>query len=233
MFGADSHARPIVLVHGAWVGEWSWNPVLPLLHATGRPVHAVSLTGHGTRRHQSGPHITLSDHVADVVNVLEVLDLVGVTLVGHSYGGRVISRVWKQSSARIARLLYLDAHAPVAGDSGQSPERTAVALANGGMLPFAGYDPDPAIVGGSQGVAWFMDRVMPQSFATFTEQVEVTLPPDLDKTFVLATKSESSRFTGYADVIRLDLSWSYIDLAGPHWLMYSHPNEIAQIISSR
>ncbi len=43
--------RAIVLVHGAWVGEWSFTPILPLLEASGRPVHLVSLTGHGSRRH--------------------------------------------------------------------------------------------------------------------------------------------------------------------------------------
>ena len=146
----------IVLVHGAWVGEWSWSPLLPLLAASGRSVHAVSLTGHGVRRRELGPHITLEDHVADVVAVVETFDLVDITLVGHSYGGRVINLAYNEIPDRVARMVFLDAHAPLAPDTGQTPQRLAEAQINDGMLPFQGYDPDPAEVGGPEGVAWFM-----------------------------------------------------------------------------
>lgn len=227
MFGPNSNA--IVLVHGAWVGEWSWNPVLPHLRSSGRCVYPVSLTGHGTRRHQSGPHVTLADHVADVINTIEVYDLVDVTLVGHSYGGRVISGVWQGVPDRIRRIIYVDAHAPVGVDAGQSVDRALSAAANGGMLEFTGYDPDPALVGGQSGFFWFMDRVMPQSFATFVDQ-GVRLPDTLDKTFVFATRNEPSRFSGYAELISIDPSWKYVEMAGSHWLMYSHPAELAALI---
>jgi len=223
----------IVLVHGAWVGEWCWAPVLPRLEASLRPVHAVSLTGHGARRHESGPHVTLATHVADVVGLVETHDLVDVTLVGHSYGGRVITAAYPQLAARIARLVYLDAHAPLAPDTGQSAERVAEAEANGGMLPFSGYDPEPAEVGGPDGVAWFLDRVSLQSFATFTTPIGPPLPDDLAKTYVLASGYAPSRFSQYAEAARQHPSWSYSELAGSHWLMFSHPDEVADIILQR
>ena len=50
----------IVLVHGAWTGDWSWSPVLPLLAESGRPVHNVALTGYGSRSHLLTPDITLA-----------------------------------------------------------------------------------------------------------------------------------------------------------------------------
>jgi pimeloyl-ACP methyl ester carboxylesterase len=218
--------RAIVLVHGAWVGEWSWSRVLPLLEASGRPVFAVSLTGHGVRRHESGPHITLDDHVADVSAVLEVHDLYDVTLVGHSYGGRVITAAYERLAERIARLVYLDAHAPLAPDSGQTPERVAIAAANGGMFPFQGYDPDPAVVGGAEGVAWFLERVVPQSFATFMAPLEAQLPAELPKTYVFAT----GYFSGYSAAARDDPAWDYVELDADHWLMFSRPDEVAEII---
>ncbi len=226
----DRRRRAIVLVHGAWVGEWSWEPVLPLLAASGRPVHAVSLTGHGTRRHQAGPHVTLADHVADVAGVIETHDLYDVTLVGHSYGGRVITAAYPQLVDRIARLVYLDAHAPLAPDSGQSPERVAEAAATGGMIGFSEYDPDPAEVGGAEGVAWFMERVVPQSFATFTTPMVGLLPDELAKSYVLATGYEPSRFTQYAAAAAGDRHWDYHELDGSHWLMFSHPRRVADII---
>ncbi|MFP5488760.1 MAG: alpha/beta fold hydrolase, partial [Acidimicrobiia bacterium] len=100
--------RAIVLVHGAWVGEWSWSPVLPLLAASGRPVVNVSLTGHGARSHESGPHVTQADHVDDVVGAITTFDLRRVTLVGHSYGGRVISAASHLVADRLERLVFLD-----------------------------------------------------------------------------------------------------------------------------
>jgi pimeloyl-ACP methyl ester carboxylesterase len=226
----ERRRRAIVLVHGAWVGEWSWSPVLPMLEASGRPVFAVSLTGHGVRRHESGPHVTLDHHVADLVAVFDVHDLLDVTLVGHSYGGRVITAAYDRISDRVARMVYLDAHAPLAPDSGQTPERIAEAAANGGMIRFQGYDPDPAVFGGEQGVAWFLERVVPQSFATFTAPLDGRLPPELPKTYVLATAYSPSRFTGYAAAARDDPAWEYTELETDHWMMICRPDEVAEII---
>ena len=224
--------RAIVLVHGAWTGEWSWTPVLPLLEASGRPVVNVSLTGHGMRSHQSGPHVTQADHVDDVVGAITTLDLERVTLVGHSYGGRVISAASHLVAERLERLVFLDAHAPTAPDSGQTPERIAEAEAHGGMLPFSGYDPDPDEVGGPEGVAWFLERVRPQSFATFTAPMPTSLPAGLRRTYVFATGYEPTRFAGYAAGARDDPSWEYAELDGDHWLMFSHPEDVARIILS-
>jgi pimeloyl-ACP methyl ester carboxylesterase len=222
----------IVLVHGAWVGEWSWSPLLPLLLASGRAVHAVSLQGNGARRRESGPHITLGDHVDDVIGVIEIHDLVDVTLVGHSYGGRVINFVYHRAPERVARLVFLDAHAPLAPDTGQTSERVAEASSSGGMIPFQGYDPDPAEVGGPAGVAWFMERVVPQSYATFSA-LGPPLPDALPKTYVAATGYAPSRFTHYAEVAAASPHWDYVELPGSHWLMFSHPREVAEIILSR
>jgi pimeloyl-ACP methyl ester carboxylesterase len=190
----------------------------------------VSLTGHGVRRRESGPHITLEDHVMDVLGVLETHDLQQVTLVGHSYGGRVITQVWARAAERIARLVYLDAHAPIAPDAGQSPERVALAAANGGMIPFSGYDPDPAVLGGEAAVTWFLARVAPQSFATFTAPFAVPLPEALPKTYVFACDEPSRRFAAYAAAARAHAAWDYRELSGDHWLMFSHPAATAAII---
>ncbi len=220
----------IVLVHGAWVGEWSWTPLLPHLEGHGRSVHAVSLTGHGARSHQSGPHVTRADHVADVVGTILTLDLEKVVLVGHSYGGRVITAVHEQVADRIAHMVYLDAHAPLAPDAGQSPARAAEAAASGGMLAFSGYDPDPAEVGGEEGLRWFLDRVMPQSYATFSEPLGDPLPADVRKTYVFATGYEPTRFSAYAAGASADPTWGYHEIETSHWLMFTHPAEIADLI---
>jgi pimeloyl-ACP methyl ester carboxylesterase len=227
---AELRDRAIVLVHGAWVGEWSWCPILPQLHASGRPVYNVSLTGQGTRRHQHGAHITLDDHVADVVGVFDTFDLTGVTLVGHSYGGRVVTAAVPHVAPRLAAIVYLDAHAPVAPDPGQPAERHDVAAANGGLLPFGGYEHDVELLGNDVARQWFLDRVVMHPFQTFTAPWQHPLPGSVRKTYVFATESPGSRFGTYATAARADPEWAYHELAGAHFLMFSHPDEVAEII---
>jgi pimeloyl-ACP methyl ester carboxylesterase len=220
----------IVLVHGAWVGDWSWAPVLPLLAASGRTVHNVALTGYGSRSHLLSPDITLADHVADVVDLVETFDLVDITLVGHSYGGRVITDAYAPLADRIARLVYLDAHAPIAPDTGQTPERVRAAEEAGGYLPFTEYDPDPAYVGGEAGVAWFLERTRPQAFRTILSPMTGTLPESLPKAYLFCSGYRPSRFTAYAAAAEAAPDWEYHELDADHWVMFSHPRQVADII---
>jgi pimeloyl-ACP methyl ester carboxylesterase len=222
--------RAIVLVHGAWVGDWSWTPLMPVLRESGRPVHDVALTGYGSRSHQLSPDITLADHVDDLVNVVETFDLLEITLVGHSYGGRVITDAYDRISDRIARAVYIDAHAPIAPDTGQTPERIAAAKKAGGYLPFSDYDPDPAVVGGAEGVAWFLERTRPQAFRTILSPMTGTLPRSLSKTYVLCTGYEGSRFRAYGAAAAEADDWEYLELDSDHWPMFSHTAEVAEII---
>ena len=222
--------RAIVLVHGAWVGEWCWDPMLPLLRGSGRRVVAVSLTGHGSRRHEAGPWVTLTTHVDDVVGVLERHDLTGVTLVGHSYGGRVVSQVAARVPDRLRATVFVDAHAPNGPDPGVPPAWVELADSNGGMVPFTGYRLDPDDLGGEDGVAWFVARLAPLSLACFREPWQVDLPPNVRKVYVYATANEPSRFEGYARACRDDPSWTYHEIAGPHFVMISHAEELASIV---
>jgi len=222
------NSSPIVLVHGAWVGEWCWEPVVGLLEAAGRPVHPVSLTGHGARRSESGPHVTLGHHVADVVAVFVEHDLVDATLVGHSYGGRVITKAWPQVATRVGRLIYLDAHAPVGADDplrGSGPYPVDA----DGMIPLTEFVPDENVLGDAV-VAAFDDHVVPQSPRTLDEPFRVELPADLDKTFVFASAEQSEQFRAYAEAARRDATWRYVEIPATHWLMYTHPDEVAAII---
>lgn len=219
--------RAIVLVHGAWVGEWCWAPVLAPLRQSGRPVHAVSLRGHGVRRHESGPDVTLADHVDDVVSLVETFDLSDVTIVAHSYGGRVVTKSLTRLAGRVTGLVYLDAHAPLGDRIDDGPQFVAD---EHGMVPFAAYEPDPNEFGGVAAVDWFRDRTVPQSAATLIEPFAADLPDHLDLTYVHATGDADSRFARYAAAARADPRWRYIELPGSHWLMVSQPRAVASII---
>ena len=106
-----------VIVHGAWSGGHAWRWLRPLLQAAGHEVFTPALTGLGERSHLANAQIDLDTHVLDVVGVLEYEDLLQVVLVGHSYGGVVITGVADRVPERLAQLVYLDAEVPMDGQS--------------------------------------------------------------------------------------------------------------------
>ena len=106
-----------VLVHGGGHGGWCYQKVTRRLQATGHTVYAPTLTGLGERSNLISPKIDLNLHIDDIVNVLHYEDLHDVILVGHSYGGMVITGVADRASDRVGRIVYLDAANPVNGQS--------------------------------------------------------------------------------------------------------------------
>ncbi len=114
----DTQSKPtIVIVHGAWGGAWAFKKVEALLRDKGFQVYRPQLTGQGDRVHLARPDIGLNTHIEDVVNMILYEDLHDIILVGHSYGGMVITGVADRVPDRIKRLVYLDALVPNDGDS--------------------------------------------------------------------------------------------------------------------
>ena len=106
-----------VLVHGAWSGSFGWHLLAPLLRAAGHDVTTPSLTGLGERAHLATPQTNLTTHVTDVVNHFEFEDLRDVVLVGHSYGGMVVTGAVDKIGDRVKHLVYLDAFVPQDGQA--------------------------------------------------------------------------------------------------------------------
>jgi pimeloyl-ACP methyl ester carboxylesterase len=106
-----------VLVHGGGHGGWCYQRVTRLLRSAGHEVHAPTMTGVGERSHLLTGSVDLDMHIRDIVAVVEFEDLHDVILVGHSYGGMVITGVADRVADRIGRLVYLDAANPVNGQS--------------------------------------------------------------------------------------------------------------------
>ena len=98
--------KNIVLVHGAWADGSCWSKVIPLLAAKGLSVTAVQL-----------PLTSLSDDAATVKRAIALEDGPAV-LVGHSYGGAVITEAGVDP--KVAGLVYIAAFAPDAGESAGS-----------------------------------------------------------------------------------------------------------------
>lgn len=106
-----------VLVHGAWHGAWCWRRVARLLAHQGHEVFTPTLTGLGERSHLLAHGIDLDTHILDVANEIKWQELKDVVLVGHSYGGMVISGVAERVEKAIAAFVMLDAFIPENGEA--------------------------------------------------------------------------------------------------------------------
>src|SRR5260221_12365743 len=109
-----------VIVHGAWGGGWDWLAIDSMLTRRGHTVVRVTLTGLGERHHLASPNIGLDTHIDDVVNKILWDNLRDVVLVGHSYGGMVITGVVDRIPDRIKRVVCLDALLPDSWECGIS-----------------------------------------------------------------------------------------------------------------
>ncbi len=105
-----------VLIHGAWHGGWCWERVAPLLRAAGHAVHTPTLTGLAERADLLNPEVGLETHLADLADLLTGADLREAILVGHSYGGMLITGMAERLPARLGHLIYLDAVAPIGAE---------------------------------------------------------------------------------------------------------------------
>ena len=116
--GAPASApSTFVFVHGAWGGGWQWKKVDLLLSADGHKVYRPTLTGLGERVHLASPDITLTTHITDIVNFILWENLHDVVLVGHSYGGMVVTGVMDRVPDRIRQVIFIDAVVPNDGES--------------------------------------------------------------------------------------------------------------------
>ncbi len=144
----------VVLVHGAWHGAWCFDRVLPLLEKAGVPAVAVDLPGHGR---DPGP---LTDLHGDADRVREVLDGIDgdVVLLGHSYGGAVITEAGVHPSVR--HLVYLCAMVPDADESaGSAAMDSSAGLSQEGRPTFTGVttdNPDGTVNLTADGAARFL-----------------------------------------------------------------------------
>ncbi len=100
---ADSRPLHIVLVHGAFVDGSSWRAVYDLLTHEGYPVSVVQNT-----------NLSLQGDAAETRRIIAAQDG-PVVLVGHSYGGAVITEAG--THAAVAALVYIAAFAPDSGES--------------------------------------------------------------------------------------------------------------------
>jgi len=225
-----------VLVHGAWSGSAGYNEITRKLRAKGHDVYAPSLTGLGDRVHLLDSSIDLSLHIKDITTVFDYEGLKDVVLVGHSYGGMVITGVSSVCADRIRSLVYLDAFLP---DNGQSlfdlqPKEGRENFVNmqrdtpGLVPPRFGPPPENA-----------NQPAPPPRLLGFHPLLTLTEPVKLDgsekriknRTYILANKPPAP-FQRFYDKVKAmnDPAWKLATLATGHVVMVEDPDGLTALL---
>lgn len=222
-----------VLVHGSWHGGWCWKKLTPELATLGHVCRTPTLSGMGEHYHTASPNIGLSTHILDIANFLEFEDLRDVILVGHSYGGMVITGVADRSD-RIGKLVYLDAIVPEHGESafslidGLEQDFSAKADANGMVPP---WPPENYGVTDPADIAWMNSRLTPLPILTHQEKLNASKMKAklLPRYFVHCTQF---RLAGeFAEKIRRQGA-TVFELNSGHDAMITQPRELASILNT-
>src|SRR5271167_3978261 len=171
-----------VLVHGGGHGGWCYKFVAARLRQQGHEVHAPTLTGLAEREASMSPAIDLDFHIADIVKLLHFEDLSDVILVGHSYGGMVITGAADRATDRVGHLVYLDAAIPVNGQSlvDVAPEMMAFARAESRIVDgveMCLYPTDPTLayygVRDPGPLEWMKARLTPHPWKCFEQPLRL------------------------------------------------------------
>lgn len=221
-----------VLIHGAWHGGWSWQPVAARLEALGHDVSRPTLSGLGERAHLATREIDLSVHVQDVAAHVFFENLTDVVLVGHSYAGMVITGVATAVPERLRRLVYYDAFVPDDGDSALDllPETIAEHFVqsaeddgDGWLMP---RRPLSALgVRDESALAFLEPRLTEHLLATYAEKLRLDRPPETPGSFVSCT-DWAQVFRPQADRARAR-GWPVREIAADHEALATAPGLLA------
>lgn len=217
-----------VLVHGAWGGGWSFKQTDSLLRLQGNTVYRPTLSGLGERVHLASPEIDLSTHIADVLNTILFEDLHDVVLLGHSYGGMVVTGVADSIPERIGQLIYLDAFVPEDGQSvatahGQERTGREMPAKDGLIYPFWN----------TEGQGFPTD--VPQPAKTFSQPLVLKNKERLKipTTYILTYEGddpEKDAFAFFADRANR-YGWKIIHMQAGHNPQMNMPDKLVELLS--
>ena len=224
--GTQTQSQTYVLVHGASGGAWDWKLMDLLLSNRGHGVYRVTLSGLGERAHLASNEINLTTHITDVVNTIIYEQLDQIILVGHSYGGMVITGVMNQVPEKIKHAVFLDAAIPNHGMSAMD------------LWPNMADHP---VVDGQVFFSWLIKgseapHDVPQSLATLTEPVafDNSDAHALPATFIPFIKDEAAAVvrsvTSPSWKNALSRNWPVHSLVSDHNAQRSHREELADLL---
>lgn len=227
----------IVLVHGGGHGGWSYGKLAPLLRDSGHDVYSPTLTGLGERQHLFRADVDLDCHITDITQLLHYENLHDAVLVGHSYGGMVITGAADRTSERVGHLIYLDAATPSNGDSlvdvagpFMKAARADSRMVDGVELclfPSEETIPFYGVID-AQDIAWMRDRLTPHPWRCFEQKLSLTNEAALEqipRSFIFTTL-----FLALRDDLRDRSGGRVWDIDTGHDMMITEPHKVAELI---
>ena len=230
---------PFVLVHGAWHGGWCWRRVVANLRSAGHVVFAPTLTGSGERVHLTRADLTLDDFATDVVNLIAAEELNDVTLVGHSFGGNVISVVADREPKPLKNLVYVDTLVLKNGESGFSvlnpaivAHRVELAEKTSGGLTIPPPPPEAFGVTDPADAEWLKRRLTPLSLNCYQTPICLKHPlgNGVKKTYIGCTDPVYEPAIPTHDWAKSQSDWRYFELETAHDAMVTDPEGLAQML---
>jgi pimeloyl-ACP methyl ester carboxylesterase len=227
-----------VLVHGGWHGGWHWDEIVRRLRASGVRVFAPTLRGLAERAAEATATTSLADHVDDVVRVLDNNDLRDVMLVGHSYGGAVITGAAHKRPDRVAQLVYLDAFVPQHGESladifgaqfAANAREQARAAGTPHLVP-AVFSMEDVLGVEAAEAALHAVRLSAHPLGTLFDPLEAANPVTATRNYIYCSRRPLGMFEGYAQHARGSADWRYFELPSPHDAVYAMPAVVAGIL---
>ncbi len=228
-----------VLVHGGAHGGWCFQPLARVLRDNGHEVYTPTLTGLGERAHLFRADVDLDCHIDDVVAVLRYEDLRDAILVGHSYGGAVITGAADRAPDRVAHRVYLDSMEPKDGQSmvdiagpfmaaAQLDSRTIDGVEmclfpSDETLPYYGVvDPET--------LDWMRERLTPHPVRCFQQPLTLTDPAALQS--IPQSHISTTMFLSLRNVdrIREKADGRVWDIDTGHDLMITEPQKVAELL---
>src|SRR5438128_8518130 len=235
---AQPAARPrtFVLVHGASQGGWCWRRVSDRLERRGHKVFTPTLTGLGERSHLMSRDVDLDMHITDVVNVIKWESLEGIVLVGHSYGGWVISGVAEQMLSAISSIVFLDAFMPENGQRGLdlNSERSKAEIARAREKGNVSRPPPPASTWNvnENDRAWVDAKQTAQPIGVSLKPIRLTgaREPLAKKSYIRATNYANPNFDKFYARTKAAPSWRTYEVACGHDVMIDMPERLTEIL---
>jgi pimeloyl-ACP methyl ester carboxylesterase len=233
--------RTFVLVHGTGHGGWCWQFIAPILRAAGHNVYTPTLTGLGASSHLLNEinRISLGTHVRDITNMLFYEDLSDVILVGHSYGGMVITGVAAKQPQRLAHLVYLDAYLPLEGENEiaiwppAQKEKYFAEIASGATSR-APIPPSMLGISDPKMSQWVQERSTPHPYSTYEDPPPTPDNPvqtaSIPRTYIHCTQGPFSSWMQPFAARARKLRWVVYTMEAGHDVMITHLNELSKIL---
>ena len=213
-----------VLVPGACHGGWCFAPLPERLRERGHRVLTVTLTGLGERGHLLTSTVNLDTHIQDLTALLAAEDVRDAVLVGHSYGGMVITGAADRLPDRVGSLVFVDAFVPRDGESCwtlTNDVQRAWYLSAGED----GYSVPP--------LPFFDPRATAHPLASLLQRIRLSgdLGRFRHRSYVYATRWDGgSPFAATRDRLRADPQWTVHELDSAHNVMRDAPDALLEIL---